>query len=161
MELELKGINELVAKLEKIRHQAAGPGTLRALRAGGNVIKGFMEDRAPVLDKKTTGSNALPPGALKAGIRVAVDRSSPIPEVLIGPNSKVSHVARWVEYGHRNVRGGYSKTLGNGKSRGPGKASEADTPAYPFLRPAFEASVSAAKGAIRASLIETIQEAQK
>jgi HK97 gp10 family phage protein len=158
MEVEIKGMKELLARLENARVQMGGPEMKKALRKGAKVIEEAMVERAPVLKKSVPGSSALPPGALKAGIRVYVpqDNSEP-PQALIGPSAKVAHVARFVEYGHRSVSGGSLKLLGNGKTRGTGKAG-ADVPAHPFLRPAFEASIETAGAAIAASLTESYKD---
>jgi HK97 gp10 family phage protein len=157
MELELTGVQELVAKLEKARVQMTGPEMKKALRAGGRVIKAAMVERAPVLDAKTANSTSLEPGALREGIRVYAPPNDDPADVLIGPAARVAHVARWGEYGHRQVSGGYLKLLGNGSTRGTGEAGE-DVPAHPFLRPAFEASVAEAGEAIAASLAESYRE---
>jgi hypothetical protein len=122
MDFEIKGMKELVAKLEKARVDMAGPEMKKALRAGGKVIQQAMIERAPMLDGKTPGSDSLEPGALKSHITVSVPASDNPIEAIIGPNSKVAYVARFVEYGHRQVSGGYLKLLGNGKSRGTGTA---------------------------------------
>lgn len=156
MELQLKGMDALARKLQTLQREVAGPGMERALRAGGRVIRTAMQERAPVLDKRTPGSSALPPGSLRAGIRVYSPKDVKPVEVLVGPNAKTAHVARFVEYGHRQVHGGQLKVLPNGKTLGKGKAGR-DVPAHPFLRPAFEASLGAAETAMVASLKETIQ----
>lgn len=151
MELELRGVKELVAALEKKRADVSGPGMVKALRAGGRVIQAAMASRAPVLNKTTAGSTALPPGTLKESIRVAVPRSVLPVEVHVGPSGRADVVGAWVEYGHRQVSGGHLKLLGNGKSRGKGKAGR-DVPAHPWARPAFEVSVGEAEAAITAEL---------
>lgn len=127
-----------------------------AVRAGADVIAEAMTTAAPVLDAKTAGSTALEPGALKADIRTTQGRTEE-GEVaaFAGPGHETAHVARFVEYGHRMVHGGQSKVVdGEGRTRGAGVASEIDVPAHPFLRPAFEASVTEAAAARDAVLRE-------
>lgn len=51
---------------------------------------------------------ALPVGALKADVTLEVRRESGLLMAVVGPGKLTAHVARWVEYGHRRVRGGYS-----------------------------------------------------
>lgn len=158
MNFELEGMRGLVDKLNAAGAKMAGPEMRKALRAGGRVIEDAMVERAPMmLEEKTPGSDSLEPGALKDGIRVAIIEGENGLEALIGPNSKVSHVARFVEYGHRQVSGGYLKLLGNGKSRGTGAAG-IDVPAYPFLRPAFESSVGDVAAAMEESLQKSFRE---
>jgi HK97 gp10 family phage protein len=158
MQIQFQGLTEMVAKLEKARVDMGGPEMKKALRAGGRVIQKAMEERAPVLDAKTPGSDALEPGALKASIRVSVVEDDGETAAIIGPNGKTAHVARFVEYGHRQVTGGQSKLLGNGTVRGAGKNTGKDVPPHPFLRPSFEESVGEAGEAIAASLSESFQE---
>ena len=158
MNFELEGMRSLVDKLNAAGAKMGGPEMKKALRAGGRVIEDAMVERAPMmLDAKTPGSDSLEPGELKGGMRVAIVEGENGLEALIGPNSKVAHVARFVEYGHRQVSGGYLKLLGNGKSRGPGTAG-IDVPAYPFLRPAFEASVGEVATAMEESLQQSFRE---
>jgi len=57
----------------------------------------------------------------------------------IAAGKLTAHVARWVEYGHRMIRGGRSRLLPNGKTRGPGKQI-GFVDAHPFIRPAYEAT---------------------
>lgn len=155
-QFEMNGVRELIQKLEASR-AASGPAMRKALRAGGKVIERAMEERAPVLDEHQPGSDALPPHALRDGIRTVSTTEEEQPEVLIGPNAKVAHVARFVEYGHRQVHGGELKLLGDGRTRGTGMAI-GEVPPYPFLRPAFEASLSEAEEVIAASLRESLKE---
>jgi HK97 gp10 family phage protein len=151
----------LLARLQKCRADVVGPGKKKALRAGAKVVKAAMVAKAPVLKKEIATSTALPPGAVKAGIRIYMTDEDGDPAALVGPSAKVEHVTRFVEFGHRMVTGGYSKVLPGGKSRGPGKAKEKDVPPYPFLRPAYEESIGAAVEAEKISLAETIQGAVK
>ena len=157
MQLEMTGLSQLVAKLENSRVQMAGPEMKKAFRKGGNVIKKAMQERAPVLDARTAGSTALDPGDLQAGMRVYLPEGEEV-TALIGPSAKVEHVARWVEYGHRMVSGGYSKVLADGRTRGPGKAAEEDVEEHPFLRPAYEESIAEAEATISQSLKESYKE---
>jgi HK97 gp10 family phage protein len=158
MQIELEGLTVLAARLKAMGAEVSGPGAVKAVRAGGHVIRDAMIERAPVLDRKTPGSTSLAPGALRAGIRAGVLKDETPTTAIIGPNAKVAHVARWVEYGHRQVSGGSSAVLAGGRTRGAGKAG-VDVPAHPFLRPAFEASVGPAQVAMAESLKMTIEEA--
>lgn len=156
-QFEMTGLRELVQRIEASRAEMAGPAMRKALRAGARVIERAMVERAPHLDEHQPGSDALPPNALKEGIRVAMTTEEGMPEALIGPDGKTAHVSRWVEYGHRQVHGGELKLLGDGRTRGTGTAGE-DVPPYPFLRPAFEASLGEAEEVIAASLQESLKE---
>jgi hypothetical protein len=160
MEAELSGLTELVAKMERARVDMGGKEMKKALRAGGKVFKEAIIERIPPsLQGSIPGADSLNPGDLAAEIRVAVIDGDNGPEALIGPNSKVTHVMRWLEYGHRQISGGYSKLV-DGKTRGPGVAGE-DIPAYPVIRPAFEESAGEALSAERDSLQQSFQEVMR
>lgn len=161
MAIETTGIAEMKARMLALRQQVSGPMAAKAVRAGGRVIRDAMIERTPVNVERNAGSNSLEPGAVKEDIKVRMPAKENQFEAtaLIGPGKTTSHVARWVEYGHRMVTGGQSKVLPSGKIRGSGKVAEKDVPAYPFLRPAFEESVAAAQEAEVASLREDLSKA--
>lgn len=118
----------------------AGPATRAAVRDAANVIRDEMRIKAPELDEKTAASTSLNPGVLRHSIRTVVHPTDRAGFVLaeIGPKRGIIHVAVWVEWGHRLVRGGYS-SFKRGRLQGGGKEI-GEVPAHPFLRPAFEAS---------------------
>ncbi|GEM_PF-3858269 len=157
-EWESRGFDELAAKLEAIGQQATGPRARRMVRAGAEVFKKEMVDRAPLLTKKTTGSDSLDPGELKRSIRVLLPKSVEPVEARIGPRgSELIRVATDVEYGHREVHGGSLTLLGNGKTKGSGAAGE-DVPAHPFVRPAFEAAEAEAEQAMMQDFDQPFEE---
>jgi len=132
-----QGLKELDAKLEALKPKVAHKLIHDALMDGGEVLRAAVAERAPERVPQIHG-NAIPPGALKRDIEIAFGITDEgLPAAIIKPGRYTIHVARWLEYGHRLVRGGYSKVVGN-RTRGPGKAAEEDVPAYPFIRPAFE-----------------------
>lgn len=147
------------ARMKALSAEVTGPMAQRAVRAGGRVIQAAMIERTPVLIEKNAGSDALEPGAVRADIKVRFPAAQNQFEAtaLIGPGGKTSHVARFVEYGHRMVTGGQSKVLASGKVRGRGKVAEQDVPAHPFLRPAWEESVAEAQAAEVDSLRNDLQ----
>ena len=157
MNVEWSGLQEMVAKLESAGTNMRGKPIYEALGKGGDVIKAAMMELAPMLDEHQPGSDQLPPGALREDTRVAFEVIDGEPMAVIGPSKRTAHVAEWVEYGHRKVSGGYSKVLPNGKTRGPG-SSGGRTGAYPYLRPAFEASVGEAVEVVGVSLKESFKE---
>lgn len=141
--MRIDGLQELREKLDAMADRATVRAIAeKALRAGGEVARAAIEERTPVRTTPVTArSNALPVGKLRASVRVWMDPRYPDGNgVLIGFRAAVAHVARFVEYGHRLVVGGYSKLdKRTGLYRGPGHRI-ADVPAYPFIRPAYEAS---------------------
>jgi Bacteriophage HK97-gp10, putative tail-component len=134
--------------------ELAGPAADRiirhAMKAGGRVVQTAITEAAPVRTDAWSGT-ALPPGALKNDIEVHVAKESDGSiSAYIAPGKLTRHVARFVEYGHRLVRGGRSRRgagiLGQGFS-GSGSVV-GQVPAHPFIRPAFEGSEVAAQDAI-------------
>jgi HK97 gp10 family phage protein len=142
MGLETAGYAEMSERFELLRQAMREKAVRSGVRAAGNVILKAIEERAPILDAKSANSTALEPGSLKDDLRVRIGRVDKDGFITaeIGPSAKTSHVARWVEWGHRMVKGGYSKLLASGKTRGPGHALKEDVPPHPFIRPGFEAS---------------------
>jgi HK97 gp10 family phage protein len=135
--IEVTGLKELQLKLDALTTKQANLCIRKALRAGGLIEKAAVEERAPVKDEP---GGYLPAGALKADIIVHTtkDEQGAI-SAIVGPGKLTAHVARWVEYGHRMIRGGRSRLLPNGKTRGPGKQI-GFVDAHPFIRPAYEAT---------------------
>lgn len=140
MSLKTTGFPETQAALAQLQQLVRTEATRGAVAAGAVVIRDAMAESAPTLDERTARSTALPRGALKVDIGVRMhpaDREGYI-TAEIGPR-KHAQVAWWVEFGHRLVKGGYSKLLVGGRHRGGGSLI-GDVPAHPFLRPAYEAS---------------------
>lgn len=146
MGIEYSGFDKLDRRLTALKAELSKNGMKRMVRAGARVFKKEMIDRAPVLDHKTASSTALEPGALKAGIRVAIPAKENPVTAHVGPNRKVAHVARWVEYGHREVHG---ETVG-----------AADVPAHPFIRPAYESARSEAEAAMVEQVNQMVRESE-
>ncbi|ADW69015.1 HK97 gp10 family phage protein [Granulicella tundricola] len=153
---DIKGIAEVKALFEALSTKEADNAILKALKAGALIEQAAISDRAPVKD--TTGG-LLPEGALKADIEVKVHRpSGRTPYVTVAPGKYTAHVARWLEYGHRLVRGGYSRMLKNGKTRGPGK-EVGFVAEHSFIRVGYEESREAVVEAISNTLVAEIQKA--
>ncbi len=161
MDITITGVEQLKRNIEAMRQRMTTTVARKAVREGAKVIAGAMAEAAPILDKKTAKSNALEPGSLKADIRARNTSANGETAAIAGPTKKTAYVARFVEYGHRNVRGGYSKAVGDGTTRGPGRqlqGDNAETPEHPFLRPAFEQSVDAAIAARDQVLAEGLKD---
>ncbi len=100
MAVTIKGLDELKANIAALRERMVGPGTERAVRAGGNVIRDAMRARTPMLIEKNAGSNALPPGSVRRNIGVRFPPKEQLFETtaIVGPGPKTAYVARFVEY---------------------------------------------------------------
>jgi HK97 gp10 family phage protein len=159
--VEILGLAELQQKLTELSTTAADRCIRTALRAGAEIEQAAIQERAPERPDLPSGT-ALPPGALANDIVVHVRKSDQGNlSAIIGPDKYTSHVARWVEYGHRLVVGGYSSMdKRTGKYRGPGQ-HKGDVPAHPFIRPAFEATRDEVTTAITTTLASEIEKASK
>lgn len=156
--IEVTGLTELQSKLDELTTKAAERCIRKALKAGAAIEQAAIEERAPVKD--TTGG-MLPDGALKSDIVVKMRRDEQGTIIaVVGPDKLTAHVANWVEYGHRLVRGGRSKLIKSGKNAGktvgPGKAV-GNVPAHPFIRPAYEATRQEVADAICSTLATEIE----
>jgi HK97 gp10 family phage protein len=154
--VEFKGLAELEAKLEAMSTEQATRAVNRGLAAGGEVFREAVAEAAPIRPDLPSGT-ALPPGALKSDIVKRRTRDADgAPVEVVGPGKYTRHAAVWVEYGHRLVRGGYSRMTKNGGFRGPGKEI-GKVPAHPFIRPAFEASAEKATAAAIDTIVEEVE----
>jgi HK97 gp10 family phage protein len=154
--IEIQGLAELQAKLNDLGTKAADAAMRKALKAGAVIEQAAITERAPIKDG--TGGT-LPDGALKNDIVIKIRRDDHGGmSATVGPDKFTAHVARWVEYGHRLVRGGVSRLLANGKTKGPGKEVD-QVPEHPFIRPAWEASREAVTTAITTTLASEIEQA--
>ncbi len=137
--IHIEGLDQVKAELARFDVKVQEQAMRAALNAGGAVFQAEVQSRAPERPDLPSGT-ALPPGALAADIvRRTQKLSSGVMAVIVGPGRLTRHVARWVEYGHRLVRGGRNRK-GRG---GPGRVV-GSVPSHPFIRPAFEAAEGAA-----------------
>jgi hypothetical protein len=149
--MNLSGLKELDQKLAQLKGPVARRLIHDAVLDGGAVMQAEVRLRAPTRPALPHGT-AIPPGALKGDIELRFGFSEEgLPAAIVMPGKYTKHVARWLEYGHRLVRGGYSKALAGGRTRGRGVEIGVVKP-YPFLRPAFETSRQAAVEATVQSL---------
>jgi HK97 gp10 family phage protein len=154
--IDIQGLAELQATLTDLSTRAADKAMRNALKAGAAIEQASISTAAPI---KVGSGGILPDGALKNDIVIKIkkdDRGGMT--AVVGPDKYTAHVARWVEYGHRLVRGGYSRMLANGKTRGPGKEVD-QVEEHPFIRPAWEASREAVTTAITTTLASEIEQA--
>jgi HK97 gp10 family phage protein len=155
---QVTGFKEMQDRIARLREVVRDQGAREAARAGATVIRDEMRVAAPVLAIKTTHSSALDPGSLKRAIRMYIRRISRFAATaVIGPAQRVAHVAIWVEYGHRMIKGGYSKIDPDGKVRGPGHEVGEVAP-HPFLRPAYETAIAEAIRAANETMREFFRE---
>jgi hypothetical protein len=156
MTLDSKALQE---KLKQLQGDQLDKIMAKAIREGAKVYQAAVSEAAP--ERVTfAGGDALPPGALKDDviIKKAPSTGGPIYQVEFGKLTR--HVARWVEYGHRLVRGGRSRVLKSGKTRGKGK-EVGQVDAKPFFRDAFEAATEPAAKVISDSIFMQVSKAFK
>lgn len=140
--VEVTGLEEIRANLAKLEEGMRTQYVLNAVKAGAAVIKDAMAEAAPVLDEKSAKSTSLEPGELKRDIRARtrLDKDG-FAVSHIGPGKRTGYVARWLEWGHRLLKG---------------KREIGEVQPHPFLRAAFEASESGAIDAFKSTLRDEI-----
>jgi Bacteriophage HK97-gp10, putative tail-component len=152
LNIEVLGVPELEALFGEMAGQEAEKICRKALRAGGNQMRAAIAINAPVRAPLPSGT-ALPPGALQSDITVTVTKNNDTSfSAWIEPGKQTMHVARWVEWGHRLVRGKTSRRRGTkGKEIG-------DVEAHPYIRPSFDANEDLAAGVVADAVIEGVDE---
>jgi HK97 gp10 family phage protein len=156
--IDVQGLSAIQAQLDSLSKEAGERAIRKALRAGAEVEKAAIEERAPVKDE--TGG-ILPEGALRADITIRMTRDEQGTIIaVVGPGKRTKWIASMVEYGHRLVRGGPSQLLADGKTKGPGKEIGTVRP-HPFIRPAYEGSREAVASAICTTLATEVEKAAK
>ena len=143
MGLEVTGLEDMIAELEALSDPAVAlEATRDAVRTGAEIVRDRVLATIPVRAFEAVwgpNSTALPVGVLKEALEVYTDTyQDGSVSATVAFTNRVAHVANWVEDGHRQVRGGYSKVGPTGKTRGPGREIAQPVPAHPFFRPAVE-----------------------
>jgi hypothetical protein len=139
MSAKVTGFPELQGKARLLREAVRDRIAKDAVKAGAAVIlEAMLEGARVAATAPTPESTAAAVGALRHGIRATSPRVDKLGFVssLIGAAKRVAYLARWIEYGHRLVKGGKSRVGLKGKYE-PGRQIGV-VPAYPFLRPAYE-----------------------
>jgi HK97 gp10 family phage protein len=135
----ITGLDELNATMEALQKGSFEKAARKALRAAGTVIQAAIRERTPIRDDGKHSGTALPSGALAADINLSNVRhpgGTDAYQISVAPGKYTAHVARFVEYGHENAKGGGS------------------TPAHPFIRPGYEASEAEASEVLVAVFLE-------
>ncbi len=164
--VHIDGLKELDEAFTRMADPARVKKIIRkALRKGAEVERAAIQERAPERPDLPSGT-ALPPGALKGDIEVHATTDGDNLAITIGPGKYTKHAAGWVEYGHQMVVGGKRRLDKKGRIRGNGRlvkvngTTVSQVPAHPFIRPAFDATATAATDAIVESLTEDASDPQ-
>jgi HK97 gp10 family phage protein len=150
--ITVTGVEEVKQFLAEAPKTLVATGFLRALQAGGEVIRAAVEARTPVGGEKlwneeTFSEIATTGGALIQGLTMDVNLDSNFQGGIarIGFTREQAHVANWVEFGHRMV------------GHKPKKKLLGQVEPHPFMRPALAESANAAIEAFGESMLETIR----
>jgi hypothetical protein len=129
---ELDGLAQL---LERFPQEVQSKMLKQSLGAGAAVLLiGVMAECPVRLDGPTEKSTGLKAGMLKADIRANAGKNGR--SWFIGAGTATAYVLRWLERGHMIVKGGHAKNRRHGGGKG---RSIGHVPAWPVLRPAFDA----------------------
>ena len=151
IEIKVTGLEELEKNFELLQTKAVEKIIRKALRKGGKLMQAELTEAAPTRPDLPS-TTALPVGALKTDIQVSVKKTATGFVATVGPGSWTEHAARFTEYGHRMVTGGYSKKTSKG-TRGPGK-EVGFVAARPWVRPTFERTADSIAAVICDSMTE-------
>ena len=160
----IQGLRELDAKMAQLGGDTSTRIVRKGLRAAGMVFVESIQRSAAGLKRwpqRTAESTALPLGAIAddIGMRMGKDDDG-LPAAIVGPGPLTRHAAKWVEYGHRLVKGGYSTIGRNGKVRGPGHVI-GEVPQYPFIRTGFEGAAGTAVDTFVTTVREAVESEAK
>jgi len=156
----IQGLRELDAKMAQLGGDASTRIVRKGLRAAGMVFVESIQRSAAGLKRwpqRTAESTALLLGAIAddIGMRMGKDDDG-LPAAIVGPGPTTRHVAHFVEYGHRLVKGGRNRK-GRG---GPGKVI-GEVPQYPFIRTGFEGAAGTAVDTFVTTVREAVESEAK
>jgi HK97 gp10 family phage protein len=146
--IQVEGVKSVQDALNAIDAKVRVKAMKAALHAAGVPMRAAIQERAP--ERVEGEGGKLPPGALAADVILRVTQEGGQLFAVIEFGGLTYYVARWVEYGHRLVKGGYS-SMKRGKLQGHGHQI-GNVEAHPFIRPAFEATTKASFDAFVAEL---------
>jgi HK97 gp10 family phage protein len=137
---EVRGSQDLQSRLRAVGQEIATKVTQQALEAGAAVIKTAVEEVTP------RKSGELASGLTSA---VIVAPSGQAGEARVGFGHQ-DYKARWLEFGHRLVKGKGAKAHEIGR-----------VSAHPFMRPAYETSKDEAQAAVATTIRTETQAVNK
>ena len=148
----ITGLRETLDMLENLPKNIVLGGFSKALHAAGSIMEAEVEKRTPIRLEIDGGDLVVSGGALKSDVyhEVTLD-SNYRGGVAIVSFRKYSHIANWVEYGHRMI----GHKPGKRQLSGP-RTPDGMVRPNPFIRPAFEASKDRAIDAFARSIAETV-----
>ena len=150
LEAGVSGRADLQRQLDALKQKVTASQLEKALVAGATVLQKSIEDHTPVRVATVSG-DALFPGALKEDIIITVFPGTKYSmHVTAGPSAKTRRIMRLLEFGHR-VATAIASRYG---ARKTAQGSTKFVPAYPVMRPAYEASKDEAMRTVITSLQE-------
>lgn len=164
-DIKITGIPEFQKKMDQLAYKRLSEMAYKALYEGAKLEQATIQANAPVeASEPSPKSTALPQGAIKNDIHIERTKTAQNePAYLVIPGSKTRHVARFLEFGHALVRGGYRRAVkdrsGNptGKHRGSGQEVGRVQP-HPFLRRSWEECAAAVKARIAEVMTEQLNQ---
>lgn len=145
--MTITGIEEVQRFLRDAPKLIVAKGFLKAMQAAATVVADEVEILVPVKAVETGGGNSLDKGELRDSLMIAYQMDSQLRGIIadVGFPRATSHVALWLEYGHRLV------------GHRPGRKLLGFVRPFPFLRPAADLSFGSAVEAFAESLAVTIK----
>ena len=155
-------LSELDAMLTALPQEVQIKVARKALKRGGDVMLGALLGHTPMLTEHQKGSDSLAPGELKAHATttVQIGTKGEIARVLVGFDSDVAHIARFVNDGHLQVAGGRLKPGGGAGKRHRSSSKRGRVvnyvPGKHFLEAAFDESANKAVSVLLTTIGEEL-----
>jgi len=139
----------VIEMLKALGDDAKDKAIQAALRAGAKIEQTEIQNNCPTRVEGPSGT-ALPVGALKSDVIIKTStKQADVPYALVTFGKYSKHVARWVEDGHKVIKG----TKGSKKDTGK------ETTPNPFISAAFETCEQEVTKAIQETFITNITKA--
>ena len=167
--VEVKGLQELKARLDALPKEVAQRGLRRAVAAGASVIRAAAKKAAPVAAGpiRRGGGKETAPGTLQRGAMakfIKAESNDTQVFYIVGfrqgkrqqKSNRDAFYASWVEFGHKIVprrgKGARKGTLARNR-----RQATASVPPHPYFAPAWEANKQNALDAIQKRLTSELQ----
>ena len=135
--VKIEGLKELDEQLINEIPKRVRAVVRPALKEAGAFMQSLIAGAAP----RSSQDHPHPQGELSKTVQVQVNISAKYDSGSVKVGYSDDQFYAWfVEFGHRIVRGGWSRIRRGGGASGPGKDTGETVPPHPFVRPTFDAN---------------------
>jgi hypothetical protein len=166
MGVKVSGLNNILFKLEKLgRPDLFAPSLTTAVKEGAQIVYDEVKETIPDVRDiwNPATSSALDENELRDGLQqYDYPGANGLTVAVVDFNAKTSHVARWVNDGHYNVKDGKYQVGKSGKPRASNKGHRIGfVEPKPFFTEAVEAKKSEVSSVVRNRMNEEISKILK